>query len=186
MKKNNFSDEDIIRGILNDDDDALKILYKDNFDMITTMVIKNNGSYQEAKDIYQDAIIIFYEKVKNPEFLLICKIKTYLYSISKKLWLNELKLKNIEYIDFIENNEIDVADNPDFDAEVEQEKRFRHLQTSLEKLGLPCRKIIESFYFHKSSMSEIAEKMGYQNAETVKNLKYKCLQRLRKIFFELN
>jgi predicted DNA-binding protein YlxM (UPF0122 family) len=44
--------------------------------------------------------------------------------------------------------------------------------------------ILEDYYLHKKSMQEIAEKFGYTNAENAKNQKYKCLMRLKKLFFD--
>ncbi|HPD65831.1 MAG TPA: sigma-70 family RNA polymerase sigma factor [Bacteroidia bacterium] len=183
--KNYFTDEDLIQGIINDEEEALKKLYKNYFGMVSAMIMNNNGSYQEAKDIYQDTIVIFLDKIKNTEFTLYCKIKTYVYSIARKLWLNELKSRNLNSSSLIDSDEIDIIDNDDISFQVEQEEKIKNLNNCLTRLGEPCRTLIESFYFEKLSMNEIAETMGYNNAETAKNLKYKCLQRLKKLFFEI-
>ena len=57
------------------------------------------------------------------------------------------------------------------------------MNNSLELLGEPCKTLIQDFYIHKKSMDEIAEKFGYTNADNAKTQKYKCLQRLKKYFF---
>lgn len=58
------------------------------------------------------------------------------------------------------------------------------MQQSISKLGEPCKSILEAFYFKKQNMQEIAENFGYTNAENAKNQKYKCLMRLKKLFFK--
>ena len=54
---------------------------------------------------------------------------------------------------------------------------------SLSQLGEPCRAILEDYYMHNASMQEISLKFGYTNADNAKTQKYKCLQRLKKLFF---
>ena len=89
-----FSDEALLAGIRNEDEAALSYLYKDHFPMILHFVQNNNGSDDEAKDIYQEAVIIFYEKIRDGGLELNCQIKTYLYSVCRRLWLKLLALKN--------------------------------------------------------------------------------------------
>jgi hypothetical protein len=53
----------------------------------------------------------------------------------------------------------------------------------LDKLGDPCSKMLKAFYFNKKSMQEICTEFGYTNADNAKTQKYKCLTRLKKLFF---
>ena len=89
-----FSDEALLAGIRNEDEAALAYLYKQHYPMVLHFVQNNNGTDDEAKDIYQEAIIIFYEKIKEGTLELNCQIKTYLYSVCRRLWLKRLALKN--------------------------------------------------------------------------------------------
>ena len=66
---------------------------------------------------------------------------------------------------------------------LEKEKRLKHMGSSLDALGEPCRSIIEDFYVKDLSMEQISAKFGYTNADNAKNQKYKCLMRLKKLFF---
>ena len=183
--KEYFTDKDFIEGIKNNDEIALKLLYKRHFQMIASLVTHNNGTYQEAKDIYQEAIIILYHNIRKKEFKLESQLKTYIYSVCRRLWLNELKHKN---------KQISITDNFDgdklFDENIQQtitdhEVKFDTMHQSLEELGGPCKEIITDFYINKISMEDIALKMGYTNADNAKNQKYKCLQRLKKIYFKI-
>jgi DNA-directed RNA polymerase specialized sigma24 family protein len=65
-----------------------------------------------------------------------------------------------------------------------REQEFRRMKKSLEGLGEPCRTIITDFYIGNLSMEDITVKFNYTNADNAKNQKYKCLQRLKKIFFD--
>jgi DNA-directed RNA polymerase specialized sigma24 family protein len=84
------ADSEVIIGILNNSDSVLKKLYLAYFPMVLQLVLNNNGDEDEAKDIYQEAIIVLYNKVKRGDFELSSKLKTYIYSICRRLWLKRL------------------------------------------------------------------------------------------------
>jgi RNA polymerase sigma factor (sigma-70 family) len=175
------SDEELISGIINEDEEALKVLYKGHYPSILHFVKLNNGSEDDAKDVFQEALIIFYEKVKDGTLELNCAVKTFVYSVCRRIWLKKLSEKKrfsdklIDPESFIEENDPALAD--------ENEKKFSIMSESLGQIGEPCKTLIEDFYVRRMSMSEITEKFGYTNADNAKTQKYKCLMRLKKIFF---
>jgi RNA polymerase sigma factor (sigma-70 family) len=89
-----MSDEEAIARIKKGDERALDFLYKKNYKMMTNMIIKNNGSEDEAKDIYQEALLVIWQKALSEDFMLTSKISTYLYSVCKNLWRKELERKS--------------------------------------------------------------------------------------------
>jgi RNA polymerase sigma factor (sigma-70 family) len=177
-----YSDEELLEGIRNEDEAALSYLYKLHYPMILHFVQSNNGTEDEAKDIYQEAVIIFYEKVTDGSLDLFCKIKTFLYSVCRRLWLKKLTEKSRFAGSRLEDSETYMALAEDSEAE-ENEKKYTVMSHALALLGEPCRGLIEDYYIQDLSMVEIAEKFGYTNPDNAKNQKYKCLQRLKKIFF---
>ena len=54
----------------------------------------------------------------------------------------------------------------------------------MDQLGYPCNELLKAFYLESKNMQDIAEKFRYTNAENAKTQKYKCLTRLKKIFFD--
>ena len=153
--------------------------------MVMNMVCSNSGTEQEARDVYQDAVIAFFEKVQQPDFVLTCKIKTYLYAVSRRLWLKQLAEKK-RYYGKIEENEKFLEIEEEMVNIGKREEEFEKMAKALELLGEPCRSIIEDFYFNDQSMDNIRDKFGYTNTDNAKNQKYKCLQRLKKLFFSGN
>jgi hypothetical protein len=57
------------------------------------------------------------------------------------------------------------------------------MEKSMNNLGEPCKSLLEAYYLQKRNMTEIAGSFGYTNADNAKNQKYKCLVRLKKLFF---
>ncbi len=89
--KPEFNEKEILLGLAGNDRKAIETLYRDHFNMIQTLIINNNGSSEEAKDVFQEAMIVLYEKVRSGTFELNCQIKTYLYSVCRRLWLKRLQ-----------------------------------------------------------------------------------------------
>ncbi len=181
-----LSDSDFIDGLRKGDSIVLSALYKKYYNLVLKFVVNNSGSEEAARDIYQEAVIVLYENVQKPEFSLNCQLQTYIYSVARRLWLKELR-RNGKNTLFKETEEEELADvSTETDAYTEREKEFEQLNKSLADLGEPCGSLITDFYVKKLSMDDIAEKYGYTNADTAKNQKYKCLQRLKRGFFDKN
>jgi RNA polymerase sigma factor (sigma-70 family) len=176
-------DRELLAGVARNDDKGLETIYVENFPVILRMVLLNNGSEDDAKDVFQEAIIILYEKAQKEDFALYSKLKTFLYSVSRHLWLKKLQGSYGQSSLTIELEDTTAAE----DAVTEHESKdlqFKVMENALGSIGEPCKTILEDYYLHKKSMQDIAEKFGYTNAENAKNQKYKCLMRLKKIFFE--
>jgi RNA polymerase sigma factor (sigma-70 family) len=176
-----ITEVELLNSLQNGDDSALKLIYRQNYHMIVNLVTKNGGSLQEAKDVFQETLIVFYEKVKEDDFELSCSIKTFLYSVGRRLWLKQLQRKSRfteelkDTDEYIEIHEEEVLNRED---------QYQAMHQALESLGEPCRSILKDFYLNSQSMENITEKFGYTNADNAKNQKYKCLKRLKKTFFD--
>jgi RNA polymerase sigma factor (sigma-70 family) len=168
---------EILSNLRQDRNSAFRSLYSSYFPMIKWFIEKNSGSEEDAHDIFQDALIIIYEKSCQDQFEWKSSIKTYLYSICRNLWLKRLRQnKNVNYVEDFESFE------PVENTELTEEKPnlLEQMKQSMEQLGEKCRRIILAFYYEKKKMDEIAVELSYTNAENAKNQKYKCLQQLKK------
>jgi len=172
----------LLQGLARSEKKAIEIIYRENYNMVQSLIINNSGSADDAKDIFQEAMIVLYEKVRSGTFELNCLIKTYVYSVSRRLWLKRLQQMN-RYVPAMEN----LQDTVPVDEDVEENERidseFQAMEKAISSLGEPCKSLLEAYYLEKKSMQEIASFFGYTNAENAKNQKYKCLVRLKKIFF---
>jgi RNA polymerase sigma factor (sigma-70 family) len=162
-------DSQILEKIKRGDETALDYLYRKNYKMMTRIVTNNNGTEDEAKDIFQDAIIIFWQKIRADDFVLTAKISTFIYSICQNLWRKELERKSKHT-----NEMTEIREYSDFDSK----ERDKILHNCINELGETCRKVLMYYYFDNLSMQDIAEKMGFANADTAKTKKYKCKKEL--------
>lgn len=175
-------ENELFKLIGRNDKDAIESVYKDNYGLIQHFVVYNNGNEDDARDIFQEAMIVLYEKAKSSDFILTCQIKTYLYSVSRRLWLKKLQYsRRIETQ--IENFDNVVSVEEELEDHEKLTKQYLIMRTAMGKIGEPCKSLIEAFYVHHKNMQEIASFFGYTNADNAKNQKYKCLVRLKKLFF---
>jgi len=172
----------LLQGLARNDTKAIEIIYGENYNMVQSLVINNSGSTDDAKDIFQEAMIVLYEKVRSGSFELNCLIKTYVYSVSRRLWLKRLQQMN-RYTPAVENLQDTVPVEEDVEENERINSEFQTMEKAINGLGEPCKSLLEAYYLEKKSMQEIALFFGYTNAENAKNQKYKCLVRLKKIFF---
>jgi RNA polymerase sigma factor (sigma-70 family) len=177
------ADSEVIIGILNNSDSVLKRLYLAYFPMVLQLILNNNGNEDDAKDVYQEAIIVLYNKVKRGDFELSSKLKTYIYSICRRLWLKRLKQLN-RYGGDIKDFQEYLPVEDEIEKHQERDMQLNKMENAMKLLGEPCKTIMEDFYMHSKSMQEICERFGYTNADNAKTQKYKCLQRLKKLFFQ--
>ena len=179
-----LTDAQFIEGLRSNDHPTLKALYKKFFGIVLKYVLNNNGSEDEAKDVYQETIIVLYENARKAEFELSCQLQTYIFSIAKRLWLKQIgKGSKLVKLSDNESGDVSVDVSEEIDEYGKKEKDFERMHAGLAQLGEPCKTLITDFYLSKLSMDEIAEKFGYTNSDNAKTQKYKCLQRLKKLFF---
>lgn len=176
------SDALTLKGVARGDAGSLEGLYRDYFPMILNMVVQNNGTEEEAKDIFQEAVIVLYDNVKRSDFALTSQLKTYIYAVCRRLWLKQLGSKDRTFRDVAAYEDV-IAVEEDLALHEEKDLQLTMMEQALDELGEPCRAIIHDFYIANMSMQEICDKFGYTNSDNAKTQKYKCLQRLKKLFF---
>jgi len=177
------TDREVVLGILNNSAEALNKLYVAYFPMVLQFILNNNGDEDDAKDVYQEAIIVLYNKVKSGSFELSSKLKTYIYSVSRRIWLKKLAQQSRKTSNIADFEDVLVVEE-DMEQHEQKDMQFDKMKLALDGLGEPCKTIIQDFYINNQTMQDICEKFGYTNADNAKTQKYKCLQRLKKIFFQ--
>jgi RNA polymerase sigma factor (sigma-70 family) len=164
-------------------DKALIALYT-HFTMIRKMILARGGSREDAEDIFQEALIILCRKVKDPGFNLTAQLSTYLFSVCRFLWKDELKKRRHAVpLDF--ETGLPDAEEHTLHAAVREEARAKLAEKALDGLGQRCRELLLLFYKAELKLKEIAFKMGYNSENTAKNQKYKCLEAARNRLREL-
>ncbi len=167
---------------------ATEQIYRQNYHIVSGWLIKNGGSSTDAADLFQEAMVVLFGKAQEEDFRLTCSIGTYLFAISKHLWYKKLQRQSREPVALHDNTGDEDEDGglayeDDVNAHTERETHYEQLDAALEQIGEPCRSLLKAYYHKDKSMQEIAAEFGYTNPDNAKTQKYKCLARLRKIFY---
>ncbi len=171
-----YTDREIIVALKKGDDDAvLSFLYKAVLPKVKHYIKSNKGNEDEAKDIFQDAVIVFYKKAKQETLPENVNITAYICLISKNLWINRIKKmnKSSELMDshYIESDE-------DFLSSIITEEKKDALKNLLSQIGDECQKLLKYSVYDNLSMKEICVLMGYSSENVAKTYNYRCKQKL--------
>ncbi len=163
-------------------DQALSQLYRQYYEPVQQLILKNSGTTDEADDIFQEVLLAFYTQLRNGKLTLQCSIKTYLYSVARNMWLNELR-KRSNKPTMVETDEFIVLEENHLAAMMLTE-RNQEMAKLIRSLGEQCQEILTYFYFDRFRMKKVAALMGFANEQVAKNKKSKCLKKLKALVQE--
>ena len=141
------------------------------------LVLKYGGTEDDARDVFQDALILFIDKLKTPDFELTCKPETFIYSVCFNLW-RVAKRRQEKGVDFDQVVIPDMSDDG-LESFVQKEQQFEEMDSILSRIGERCKQVLGLYYLRKKSMKEIADTMGFSSEQVAKNQKYKCLEKAK-------
>ena len=164
-------DSKLLDALRNNDEEALVDLFRRNRRPITSLVTRNQGSEDDAEDVLQEAIVVSGEHVRSGSFKYQAKLSTFIYATAKNIWFRRLVRQRRELPATEEALDMASSDANPLE-ELEENERVLAVQKAMEQIGNPCRDILLLFYWEEQSMEEIAMKLGFSNADTVKSKKY--------------
>lgn len=163
------------------EEEAIRHLYREHYRGLSQFIIHNNGSEQDAEDIFQEVVLAFINAVKQGKFRGESSIKTFLYALNRNLWLNELKRKGRAEARESRYNNLSEQSSPTVQQALEYNQSTKLLMQVIEELGENCKKILVQFYYENRSMKEIVETLNYENEQVVRNKKSKCMKKMAEL-----
>jgi len=163
-------------------DKPVKHLYEKYFYILSSYIEQNQGSPEDAEDIFQEVILTFIELVRQNKFRGESTIKTFLFAVNRNIWLNELKKRGRQLKRNEKFNKGMPESEESIDKMISSREARRQIFEVIESLGEVCRKILISFYYENLSIAEILMRLDYQNEQVVRNKKAKCMKSLEEKF----
>jgi DNA-directed RNA polymerase specialized sigma24 family protein len=161
------------------DEKAIYEVYQSFYPSVEKFIVMNNGSEQDAEDVFQDAVMVLLESVSREGFVLTCAVKTFLFAIAKRLWMKQLRFRARKEVMI----EIDLAQE-DFLTDCEEvermERKYNSVPEALKRISTHCSGLLKQLFL----TGKIPD--HYKNDHTLRNQKYKCLQQARKMVEKLN
>ena len=176
MRSVKFSDKELFQGLIAQDERVLKEYYVLYFQIVRRYVLSNSGSEEDARDLFQDALMVLFQKSRSKGFVLTCSLGTFVYSISRRLWLKELTRRRK-----VSHESLDHEDFVDLDSDIEvisdRNERMVFYKICFGQLSEACRKVL-ALFAEGCSIAEITVLMGYTSEQYTRNRRYRCKQYL--------
>ena len=175
---------DWIEAFKSNPDKAVTLIYDQYRAEAINWIVKDyKMNREDAEEIFQTSIVLLFENFITGKLIEFTSgIKTYLFAIIKNKIIHHNRLKS-KFSNYEISNLLKDSIVEDY---IEINESDLNLSLfALEKLGHPCKSILEYSFYQQKNIEEITSLMEYKNTDTTKNLKYKCIKRLQKLFFEL-
>ncbi len=178
-----YSDAHLIEEILQggpQQEQAIRHLYEQCF----YMVRDGRSKYHQLDDddllsAYNNAIIAVRKQIRNHVFRGESAISTYLQKIFSNRSIDIIRRKTSNRIMPLEF----IPDEPDESQDILsnwiREEQLALVREKLKQLGGVCEQILRMSEYLDYTAQQIAEAIGFSNANSVNSKKYSCLQKLR-------
>ena len=168
-------DEQKLQGVLNGDTTTINWIYDQFFPPVKSLVLKSGGSIMEAEDVFQDALIILYEKVSNDDLKLTKDIGAFFYGLCKNVWGNMIqKKRRRQTVPITHSN---YGGEEDIERGIVEEEENKVFWAAFENLGEQCRQLLKLF-FENRKMEEIMETLGLASISYTRKKKFQCKEKL--------
>lgn len=181
MLQQKRSDNKYIQGILSNDSKIVEEIYQKYSKAIIKLVVDNNGTLDDAKDVIQEGLIIIFKKARDKDFQLTSSFLTYFYAIARHVWWRMLKKKKDKEVSINEN--LGLIDESDIEAAFLKEEKHSFYLSKLKELGEQCRQLLE-YHTQGKRIREIVQLMGFSSENYARKRKFKCKEKLIKIIEE--
>jgi RNA polymerase sigma factor (sigma-70 family) len=192
MNVEKHSDKAILNGIRTRKDSILEYLYREYYPQIFRIVAKHGGDEHDARDLFQEALIIIFNRLKNEDLQITTSFHNYFIVLCRFIWFRQNNIIS-DYDTSRLADESSVPDEHDGyivrEGEVQTDNIYEEylnnksekiFQRHYRKLPGDCKRVLKMF-FRKRSFRDIAGKMNYSGENYARRKKYLCMQQLMKM-----
>lgn len=165
---------------------AYDVLYRFYYPAVEKFVRRNNGTAADARDVFQETLLVLLDRVPREDFELTSSLKTYLLAISHNLWLKRLRDSRRVVADAWPGDDAVASaaavEVPVAEVRAEQEHTSWLVRTALRRVTQGCYKLLRFLFFTAPADGDavVWQVLGYKNRHTLDNQKYKCLEQARR------
>ncbi len=164
-----------LKGLITKDEQVIRLIYQEFAPRIEAMVSQHNGNREDARDVFQEGLLIFWRKANTHDFELTSSFYSFLYGVCYFTWQRKRKKKANNTVTIPDS--VELIDEADIQLELEESEKYRLYKDHFSALGPDCRKLLNLF-FQELSMQEIASRLKIKNIHAARNRKYRCQKKL--------
>lgn len=176
-----FSEKAIYKGLLKDDPTVLAYLYRELVPVIANDIVQNRGTHEEAKDHFQEVILVVSQNVKQGRYQS-NNIKGYIRTIARNLWHKKLRKKGHEQPldEQCENLPDEALTYEQYEELLAYDEQITAVEQGLKQLESPCQEVLTWHYFHQYPLQQIADHFNWRYAYAKKKI-YECRKHLKSL-----
>lgn len=166
---------------------TIMAIYQHVFPSVARYVSKRGGTFEEAKDVFHEALLVYYEKMYEGRLNLQQNEEAYIFGIARHLWtrryVENQRLASLDQLVAGFNGEDPERDWEDDASRTEALSDKRILQL-LQTTGRKCMEMLTAFYYEKLDMRELAHRFGFSGTRSATVQKFKCLEKVKQVVKE--
>lgn len=169
-----YNDAQIIEGILHGERKVLDFIYRRYYGKIERFLMGRGGDPDHIRDVFQEALMVIFEKISGTGLELSCTFSTYLFAVCKNIWMHDMRRRKYH---LVEDSALDRAAESE-ETDPEMEEKVRNLfKKHFQQLSKDCRELL-SLHFNRVPLADIMKKFGYSSEHYTSDRKYRCKQSL--------
>lgn len=169
-----YTDAQVIEGILQGNSRVLDFVYSRYYGKVEHFLLGRGGDPEHIKDVFQEALMVIHQKVRDKGLVLNCSFSTYLIAVCKNIWMHDMRKKR--YV-LVEDSVLDIVSE---DTEVDpmrEEQMLALFKKHFNKISRDCRELL-TMHFNRVPLADIMKKFGYSSEHYTSDRKYRCKQSL--------
>ena len=147
-------------------------LYNSCFAKVKIMIINKSGTEDDAYDLFHDAFLVLIQNCGKKDFRLTCTPGTFLYSVSRRLWLKRLRERGL-----LKSIKPERDDETIIYMDDQEMQRERLVASHFLSLGENCRQILKMSVVEGMPGKAVAEKLEFESYGYYRLAKKRCLDR---------
>ena len=181
-------DQRYVSGLCGGDNQVIEEIYRTYSGQIQSWIRQHNGSADDAKDLFNEAILAIYDRYCGPDFVLSRPFGALLSAICRNRWLSQLRkkaaeqhLRNVEAGRYEEEQE-----EADLLVEAEEAVAYqdrRHcMEQTFRQLTERCQEVLTLLDGHGVPGEEVARRLDISDRNAVYVRAFECRRRWRQLF----
>lgn len=179
--QNTYTEAQLIAGFCEGKSEVLRAIYLAHYPAVETMVIKNSGTSEEARDLFQEALLVTFQKVSAPDFSLSCQLGSFIHAVAWRLW--QKKLRDERPLDLHTTGDVDELEQEDIDLLIRRMQRYKLYEEKFAELSEGCQELLRQFLKGQST-KKVMEHFGFGSIAYTKKRKCLCKSKLMKMVME--
>lgn len=169
-----YSNAQIIEGIISNNTKIISFIYKEYFPIIENIICnKLYGNKEDAKDVFQDALIALYRGASSkPPLVINNTFFTYFATICKRCMIGKIR-KKVNLVWYENEDELPYENEIEIIELLNKSERLTLYKKYFKRMGKKCQELI-TLFLENYSITEITNMLKMSSENFTKKRRTQC------------